>query len=205
MRKITPDSFEVYALDELEPAAREKAIEGIAEKLGGVWWDSDDIDDISGVLVYTLAEQFGAPGREKYDVGDFPGIDGIELVGWDLDRGSYLAARGTLTRENAPALPWAPGITQVTLSDGRGGYTVIDVETDEDDLDPYSELDVTVARDQCRELADVVEAAVEAAIQEALTAGRAEVDHKSSAEYAEDYILGGDYEFQADGTLYSGS
>jgi hypothetical protein len=190
MRKITPDSFEVYTLDELEPAAREKAVEGIAEKLGGDWWDSSDVEDVSDVLVYTLAEQFGTPGREKYGVGDFPGIPGVELRSWDLDRADYAALSGTLDRENAPALPWAAGIEVVSLTEGRD-FTMIVVEFD----DTLTDDDVTLAN-------DAMEEAIHNAIHEAKRYGRAEIEHKTGAEWAEEVASG--YEFHADGTLYVG-
>jgi hypothetical protein len=130
MREITPDAFTVYKLEELEPGAREKAIEGIAEKLGGAWWDQNDIDDISDVMRYTLASKFGTPDHGRWGEADFPGIPGVELGGWDLERGSYIGLRGTLTRENAPALPWVDRIVEVTLSEGRD-YTSISVEYDD--------------------------------------------------------------------------
>jgi hypothetical protein len=202
MRQITPDTFAVYQLDELEPDAREKAIEGIAEKLGGDWWDSNDIDDIASVMVYTLANEFGTPEHGKWGVADFPGIDGVTLESWDLDRGSYVGLRGTLTRENAPALPWADGVVEVGLT-SRRDYTEIDVVTDEDELDPEQERDLTVVREECKALADAVQAAVEAAMQAALRDGRAELEYKTGAEYAKGFIESNEYEFLEDGTLYA--
>jgi len=202
MRQITPDEFTVYSLDELEPDAQEKAIEGIAEKLGGDWWDSSDIDDIASVMAYTLANEFDTPEHGKWGVADFPGIDGVTLESWDLDRGSYVGLRGTLTRENAPALPWADGVVEVGLT-SRRDYTEIDVVTDEDELDPEQERDLTVVREECKALADTVQAAVEAAMQAALRDGRAELEYKTGAEYAKGFIESNEYEFLEDGTLYA--
>lgn len=205
MREIKPESFTVYTLDELSPSAREKAISAIAEKLGGAWWDSADIDDISDMIRYTLANAFGVPGHDNYGEADFPGIPGVELDGWDLDRGGSVALRGTLTRENAPRLPWADGIVEVRLTTVRSGnYTSVDIETDEDELDPANELDLTVARERCGELADAMEEAIENAMHAALKSGREEMEYRTSVEYAEQEILANEREFLADGTPYFG-
>jgi hypothetical protein len=201
MREIKPDAFMVYHLDELEPAAREKAIEDMAARLGGEWWDQDDNDDIRDVMVYMLAGQLRSPGWDKYGAGDFPGINGVTMASWDLDRGQSLGLRGVLTRENAPALPWAAGVTQVELSTNWGG-TTIDVEWDEDALDPDQQQDLTVVREQCQQQAVRVEEAVEAAIEAALAAGIKEAEYKGSAEYAEEHIEANGHEFLADGTLW---
>jgi hypothetical protein len=204
MRRITPDEFNVYTLDELEPDARQRAIETIAEKLGGDWWDQHDIDNVNEAIAYALATALGTPGRENWGEADFPGIDGVKLGGWNLDRGSYLTLRGTLTRENAPALPWADGIIEVNLTNGYGrDETGIDVETDEDDLDPDNELDLTVVREQCRALADAMETAVEDAMHAAMKVGREQMEYISSAEAAVEHIEANEREFYEDGTLYA--
>ena len=191
MREINPDSFTVYSLDELEPDARRKAIEGIAELLGGDWWDSSDIDDISDVIRYTLANKFGTPDHGKYGVGDFPGIDGVTLESWDLDRGSYVGLRGTLTRENAPALPWDDDIDSVSLTAGRD-YTSISVEFIDD---------AELTSDDAQIVSDAMEQAVRDAMHEALRDGRAEMEYKTGEEWAEQ--VASDREFHADGTLYA--
>lgn len=189
MRKITPDEFTVYTLDELEPGAREKAIEGITEKLGGDWWDSSDIDDISDVMRYTLANKFGTSNHGEWGVSDFPGIPGVELRGWDLDRADYVALSGTLDRENAPALPWVDGIEVVSLTEGRD-FTMIVVEFD----DTLTDDDVTLAN-------DAMEEAIRDAMHEAKRDGRAEIEHKTGPEWAEE--VASDREFLADGTFYA--
>jgi hypothetical protein len=202
MRTVTPEEFAVYKLDELEPDARQRAIEGVAGKLGGDWWDSADTDDISDVIRWTLAEKFGTPGYDQYGVGDFPGIPGVTLAEWDLERSEHLGLTGVLDRENAPALPWAAGVEDVVLSSARYG-TDIDVRWDEDALDPDQERDLTVVRAECLEQAGAVRAAVETAISEAISAGRAEMEYKTSAEYAKQWIEANETEFLADGTLYA--
>lgn len=203
-RTITTDDFEVYQLDELEPVAREKAIEAIANKLGGDWWDSNDIDDVSDVIRYTLANEFGTPGHGNYGVGDFPGIDGVELDSWDMDRDGYVGLRGTLTRENAPRLPWQDGIVEVTLTAGRD-YTSVSVDIDEDEVDLMNLPDLGHNRaDRVRFIEGAMEQAVEHAMHAAIKSGRAEIEHKTSEEYAEGMIEANEYEFEADGTPYSG-
>jgi hypothetical protein len=96
MRTVTPEEFAVYTLDELEPGARRRAIEEVAGKLGGDWWDSADTDDISDVIRWTLAEKVGTFEIGDYGVGDFPGIPRVTLDGWDLDRGEHLGLTGVL-------------------------------------------------------------------------------------------------------------
>jgi len=189
-RTIKTEDFDVYTLDELEPEAREKAINDMAEKLGGEFWDQNDTDDISDVMRYTLANKFGTPGHGDYGVGDFPGIDGVKLVSWDLDRGSYLGLKGTLTRENAPALPWVDGVIEVILTEGRD-YTSIDVDFDEE-----------LTADDMQLASDTMEEAIRDAMHEAMRDGRAEIEYKSGPEYAAEYLDSGAYEFEADGTLY---
>jgi hypothetical protein len=204
MREIEPESFVVYHLDELEPAAREKAVEAIAAKLGGEWWDSSDIDDVSDVIRYTLANEFGTPGHGDYGVGDFPGIDGVTLDGWDLDGGGYLSLSGTLTRENAPRLPWTDGLVEVTLVGGRD-YTSISVEIDEDEVDLMNLPDLGRNRaDRVRFIGGEMGQAVRNAMSAALKSGRDEVAYRTSPEYAEGVIEANEYEFLEDGTPYFG-
>jgi hypothetical protein len=200
MRTIEPESFEVFSLDELSEDAQERAVEAIAAKLGGDWWDSDDNDDISNVIVYALAEKLGAPGWDFYGVGDFPGISGVKLEEWD-DRGR-IGVRGGLDRENAPALPWADGVVEARLTPVGFGRTEVDIHVDEDELDPEQERDLTVVRAECQERAAVVAQAIEEALSEALSAGHREIEYKTSEQYAREHIEANGLEFLADGSLY---
>lgn len=201
MREIEPESFKVYQLAELEPEAREKAIAGVAEKLGGDWWEQSDNDDITAVITAKLAELLGTPEWAEKSVCDVQ-IPGVKVEGWDLERGDSLDLRGVLDRDNAPALLWADGVTEVVLVATRWNGTDIEVRWDEDDRDPDQERDLTVVRMECQELAEKVEATVEAAIHGAKLAGRAELDYKTSAEYAREEIEANEREFYADGSLY---
>lgn len=215
MREI---KLTVYKLDELEPDAQQRAIELVAEKLGGEWWDESDNDDIADVIRYTLAHGFGTPGLGDWGVGDFPGIDGVELVGWDLGRSDYIALKGYLTRKNAPGLPWSDAVDSVTLEELREGTDVqvvmseddsdeeaYEPDTYTDNIDGHSYL-INVkpqvhARD-CAKCAEVVKEAVEDAMHEARRDGRKEIGYKSSEEYAKDDIEANEREFYEDGSLY---
>lgn len=204
MRTIKTEDFDVYHLDELEPEARERAVEAIADKLASDWWDESDIDDISNVIVYALANEFGTPGHGEHGVADFPGIPGVGLDGWDLDRGSYVALRGTLTRENAPRLPWEDGIVEVTLTAGRG-YTWVDVEIDEDEVDLMNLPDLPDNRRRRVGYIEIeMEEAVRNALHAALKSGRTEMEYKTGEENAVSMIEASGYEFEADGTPYFG-
>lgn len=115
-----------FKYEELSDNAKQTAVETVAGKLGGEWWDSNDSDRVSEAITYKLAEIFQSPEWDTTGEGDFPGIDGITMSGWNLDRGSYILASGTVTRENAPGLPWSDSIAYAILSDQRS-YVQIDV------------------------------------------------------------------------------
>jgi len=191
MPETITTSVTVYTLDELEPAAQERAVETVREKLGGDWWDSHNIEAVGEVMVYTFAEKIGTPGREEWGVADFPGIDGIKLDGWDLDRGQTILFSGTLTRENAPALPWLDGIVSVELN-ARRDYVDVDViESDDPEV-----------RNTTREESRAMREAVETAMHAAWIAGEAEAEYITSAENAREDIEANERRFLADGTLY---
>jgi hypothetical protein len=129
MRTITID---VYPFEELSEQAQQRAIEAVREKLSGDWWDFSDNDDVAAVMVAELARLLGTPGAADYGVYDFPGIPGVQLDGWSLDRGQNIAVSGRLNRDNAPNLPWADGISHVSLSAHRSNFTTIDVDDDDE-------------------------------------------------------------------------
>jgi hypothetical protein len=192
MRTITPQQFEVYTLDELEPEARVKAIENVAKLLAGDWWDSFDIESVSETILYAFAGALMSPGWNKYGEGDFPGIDGVTLSGWDLDRGDSVAFDGVLTRDNAPCLPWVDEFAQVRLESApRSGHTRVEVVVDDEDSD------MTAA----------VRSMQEAVVNAMFTAkdyGRKQLEWLTSNERAGDDILANGREFTADGELYRG-
>ena len=192
MRTITPEPFELFTLAELEPSARGKAIAAIAERLSGAWWDSHDNDDISDVIRYALACEFGTPGHDAYGEGDFPGIPGVKLDGWSLDRGSCVVLTGTLTRDNAPRLPWVEGLVEVSLTAGRDSTSIV------------AEFDDVLTADDIELASDAMECAVRDAMHAALSSGRDEMEYKTGPEYAESLIEDNGYEFLADGTPWFG-
>lgn len=188
MRTITTFTT-VYTFDELDEPTQEKAVANIAEKLGGDWWDEHDNNDIRDVMVWTLAEQFGAPGHLDYGVSDYPGIPGITIVGWDLDRGQSLTLSGTITRENAPKLPWVDGLDAIEVEAKR-------------DHNTYTRVSDTLTCEQVDALGANMVQAVRDSVSAAWKAGYGEMGYKSSEEHAREWIDGNEPEFTADGELY---
>lgn len=212
MRTITHRTT-VYTLDELTAEARAAAIANVSEKLTGDWWDTHDIERVTETIVYALADALKTPGREKWGVGDFPGIEGVKLSGWDIERGQSVLFDGKLTRENAPALPWVNGIEAVEL-DAKRDHTYITVEESEPEctcppngswLSPHEAACPTNApnpatTDQHKGLRE----AARDAIHKAWEAGRQEGDYIGSAQYATEDIEANERLFHADGALYAG-
>lgn len=183
----------LYTFDELSEDAQGEALKAVSDKLGGDWWDSNDNDDIREVMTYALAAQLGTPGHENYGCGDFPGIPGIKLDGWDLDRGQRIDVRGIFTPENAPNLPWKHGIAHVVMRPNR--HVEIDVHADDETL--YVNVAATAAA------VTAMEQAIREALAAAWQAGEKEAEYKSSEEAARDWIESNAPEFEEDGTLWS--
>ena len=212
MREIVTHTT-VYKLDELSDDAQQKAIDGIRERLGGAWWDSSDNDDIRDTMQYALAENFGTPGRQQYGIADYPGIPGVSIDGWDLDRGQSLVLAGTLDRANAPKLPWVDGIGAVKL-EARRDHTYITVEDDEpectcpDSTFGWPQLHqsgcptVTPSSVTDAQRFGLKEAVLDV-IRAAWRAGEQEMEYKTSSEYAREWIEANETEFTEDGSLYS--
>jgi hypothetical protein len=186
MPRIITTSVTVYKYDELADAAKAKAVEQVQEMFVRTW-DSHDVERINETLVYAFAEKLRAPGWDTYSVSDYPGIDGIALLGWDLERGESVEFQGTLNRENAPALPWVDGIESVVLRH-PDYWRPVQVETD-------SEADLS-------SVIKIMAAAVDTAIRATWEVGRAEMDYLEGDEYAKEWIEGNEPEFHKDGTLY---
>lgn len=189
----------VYKFAELSTESQSRAIESVAGMLSRNWGDLSDLEDMTNNLVYSLAEKFGSPGWDTFGAGDFPGIDGVRLDGWDLDRGERLDLAGTLTRENAPALPWAEHIDSVELSSSHYSGSRIYVTASEDEFVPHAEYDAFIAA--WDKHTEPMRIAIESAIAEALSAGRTELDYLTSAEYAQEWIEGNEPEFTESGDL----
>ena len=200
--EVITTSVTVYTLDELDaldaldgvpPRRREKAIENMAGKLAE-WWDSADIENVNETITYAFAGALKTPGWDTYGEGDFPGIDGVQLHGWDIDRGAYVLFSGRLNHDNAPALPWVDGVHSVTLTERREHTSVdvvTDLDADDDDAPAASEADI-----------DAIAEAVREAMHGAWKAGRDQAEYLTSAEYAAETIEGNGYRFLEDGTFH---
>lgn len=180
-----------YKFDELSDEAKGWAIEAVAGKLGGDWWDSDDVENVSETILYKLAEILQSPGWDKFGPGDFPGIGGVKLQGWDVDRGGNIQVSGELSRTNAPGLPWSDAVGNVLLESSHYGTNVGVAEGDED-------LPEAAQRDACLALAQVVQDA----LSEALSAGHKQVEYIISEENARAHIEAIDPDFDEDGSLF---
>lgn len=202
-----------YSFAELSEAAQKKAVETVAEKLSGDWWDESDNDDIHDLIVYTFAQEIGAPDVVNWGQGDFPGIPGIKLESWSCNhmQGDHVGFAGRLTRENAPALPWADGIDCVELENPWRGGTRITVELvyTQCVCDPWAGREPTCeAHDESNEETtdsqqEAMRDAIESAIRKAHQAGYKEVEYKGSSEYAREWIECTEPEFTEEGDLFS--
>ena len=205
MKTITT-TVTVYDFAELADAAKTRAIEIIRQRLND-GWDSADNDDIRDVMTATLAEKIGTPGVMDHGVADFPGIDGVTIDGWSLDRHQSLAVSGILTRDNAPNLPWREGIDHVTLSSGfQDQSTRVQVELFEPECTCPDVDQLLEHLDDCPvpkpvEGEDEIEQAVRDALSEAWSAGEKEGEYKTGEEWARQ--VADDHQFTEDGEIYS--
>lgn len=194
MPRTITETRTVFKFEELDERAQQRALDTIAGKLVGDWWDQHDNDDIAATMVYTFAEKLRAPGCDKYGVGDFPGIAGVKLEEWDLDRGQTIKFKGHLDRDNAPGLPWAEGIEAVVLTAYRW----------ENNLHVETDWEVPETDEEATRVSALVEAmrdAVEDALHTAWRAGRDEMEYKGGEEYARDWVEANEPEFDEDGDL----
>lgn len=200
-----------YSFAELDEAAQRKALEAVAERRSGVWWDATDNELIGEVITMAFAESIGAPGTDKYGVSDYPGITGVKLESWccNYDQGDHAGFAGHLTRENAPKLPWADGIASVTLESPcnhtskwfvmdeaecicDGFSSVREPDCEAHTPNPASESQVQAMRD-----------AIDAALHAAHRAGYDEIEHIGSEDSAREWIDSNEPEFEKDGSLFA--
>lgn len=83
----------VYSFEELSEKAQRGAIESVQLSLSENW-DSSDFEHITEAMRYKLAEVLKSPGWDTFGPADFPGIDGVELGEWDLERAELLVVTG---------------------------------------------------------------------------------------------------------------
>lgn len=190
MRQV---NFPVYSYDELNDKAKIKAAEEIRDKLNGPWWDSSNVDEMKAEITYGLAEALKSPGWDTFGRGGFPGIDGVTVTGYDLERGQSIDVEGTLTPANAPRLPWVEGMVSVALNDPDCGPLFVEWEDGHED-------GVETAASYAAETA--MKEAIRNAMQLAWRMGRDEMDYIEGTEYAVEWIEGNNPEFHADGRFY---
>lgn len=193
-----------YTFDELSDEAKQKAVATIAGKLSGDWWDSADNESVAEAISYGFASAVGF----ATDTG--AAHSGIKLDEWSCGymQSDSVVFVGSLTRDNAPALPWVDGIASVTLDRGesfRGVWFVMDEP--ECICDPYAAREPDCeAHDQTNQVPEsavtAMREAIESAIGEAHQAGYREVEYKGSEEYAREWIDGNNPDFNKDGSLF---
>lgn len=195
--------------DQLSPTARRRAALTVQDRLGGVWWDEDDEADVRDAMILALAEKLGTPDYLDGS-GEVHGIPGVSIDEWLFDEPSSIWVNGSLTRENAPSLPWPDGIASITLAARtETGTTVqlIDAQpvctcsTNEQapghDIDCLALLPAAVPPEQRWRLNNLMRHILEATWE----AGRIERDSKTSIEHAR--YVAEDYLFTADGAVVS--
>lgn len=209
MREITTTT-KVYKLDELSPDVQTKAVEAVQAMLHKTWDDADN-DQVRETIVWELAAKLHAPGYDTYGPGDFPGIDGVTIDGWSLDRTQSLAVSGRLDRVNAPALPWVDGIECIELSSRRSASTMVNpvdadagctCSADWTEHDPDNADCASLAAGPTDAQRDTLAQAVYNAVSAAWSAGEKEAEYMTGEERAREYATGNDREFTEDGELY---
>lgn len=181
--------YSLAELKELDDHGR--AFEAACQAIVQATWEDSTKESINEDMVYAFAEQIGEPDREKYGEADYPGVPGVKLEGWDLDRGQHVAMSGTLTRENAPALPWHESISEVALRSVRHGTDLWPRESDE-----AIDFDLAIVV-QAKE---ALEQAVQDALNEALAAGNRAEDSSREEEYLLDLAAANEWEFTETGS-----
>lgn len=130
MKQITV-SRTVFTLDELGPAAREKAIQALRDDA----WETLDSDmiseDLAGRFVQmATGEWVGA--TSKKELKDKYGI----VIYWSVSytQSDDAQISGTLDAESSPNLDWPDGVRMIAIrSNNYTGSTVTWVDTDDDE------------------------------------------------------------------------
>jgi hypothetical protein len=161
--------------DQLTETAQEHAITIIRGKLANEWFESEDGQMVADTMVYAFATAIGAPHADEYGEGDFPGIAHVKLSGWSIRDGGSVFLTGTLTPENAPALPWTDRLDSVVLeSVGNGTSIVVREDRQSPTGAPFAEF-------------DTMESAVQDAVNTGVSAGIAEFEYRTGEENARNY------------------
>lgn len=170
-----------FTFIQLSADAQTRALDEVMNSRFGQWQCDSDGESVRESIVYGLAGAIKAPGWDAYGEGDFPGIKGIALSDWDLDR-TEIEFDGALTPESAPGLPWPAdcdrfrlGRDEARWTGGRRGLWI---------ADSYPEWPADSDRPDVAEFL----AAWDAAVAAALAAGRAEYDYQTGPDCARDWL-----------------
>ncbi len=71
----------LFTYEELSEKAQERARDDYREH---VYIEPEEIET---EMLYSIADALKSPGFDTYGPSDFPGIDGLKITEWDLDRG----------------------------------------------------------------------------------------------------------------------
>ena len=187
--RVETTTRELFTLDELGETARQEAIEAMAGRVDE-WTEASDL---ASIIVYGIAEALKSPGWDTYGSGDFPGVDGLELREWDVER-LEITARGSLTRETAPALPWGM-FTEYQFHTSR-----CDPHAAYDDEDGYSvKVGNFAGTDDERAALGILEQSIREALHDGIVAARDELEYLCSEAAIVDECEANEQEFTVDG------
>jgi hypothetical protein len=193
-----------YTLAELKehhPNGYERAMDA----LRSILWEDSQRESVSDDIAYEFARRVGEPTVDRYGEGDYPGVPGVGLKGWDLERGSYVAFAGTLEREHCPGLPWdeTGWLDVVRLTAGQHGTGIEVVSSEEDDVPYIGWHERTFTEDQQRlfDMRQAMADAVQDALSEALASGQRAAEAMSGEEYLLETAEANEWEFDAHGVM----
>ena len=189
MREITTTTT-LYSYYELSEEAQERAIED-RRSLVARTFDTDEQEMVGDAIRYVLATRLETPG---WDVGEVPEIPGLKIVAWDIER-FQMKLDGTLTRDNAPALPWPADCWGARL--GATNRTWTDLWLRDEETGERTEW----MADYDREDVEAFKEALADAIHLALVAGRDEYEYLTGVELAQEWCEDAGEVFTEDGEL----
>lgn len=198
--RVETKTVTYYTLAELKehhPNGYERALDKLRTSL----WEDGQRESVSEDITYEFGQRVGDTTVERYGTGDYPGVDGVELKGWDLERGSYVAFAGTLTPENSPALPWHDWLEQVDLRAGRSYTENNVVDSENAPYIPWNKRETDYDEDQRAlvQIRDAMRDAIDAALSEALASGQRAAEHLESEENLLELAQANEWEFDEHG------
>jgi hypothetical protein len=196
--------IEWFTLAELKAREDRNAYEKAKDALDSALWnDGMHTEGVGEAIRYALGGAVKAPGWDTFGEGDFPGVQGVELNGWDLERGAHVSFAGILTPENSPGLPWHAWLEDVRLIANRYGTTISPTDSEDAPHIPWSTPAGGFSDEQQElfALRDAMEAAVQEALGDALSAGQKEAEWYSSEEYLDETAEANSWEFDTHGRM----